>query len=282
MAFTGFNLSNASSIYYGSTPVREVWKGSTKIWPNAQPLVGTPTITSIDSGYWGLGSPDDTGYMANVNFNTVQGAISYTCHFGNKEITVSKEFVDEVGFGSTGDFFTYPYSGGQTVNVYMTATNGVDTVTSSTVSHTITADGPTYALINLQVIKSTGVITWISTDALDEDVQVSLYISPIRYKDENGNYQVYKNVNDLNPLTINMDRGLQSGYVANMHSLLADYSYVYSDFESYPYGQVDSDGTLFCSTYSNASGGSKWYHYADSGQVVELVNDMAFEYLDQY
>lgn len=277
MAFTGFNLSNASSIYYGSTPVREVWKGSTKIWPLTPPLVGVPTITNISSGFWGTGYPDDTGYMANVSFNTVQGAISYTCHFGNKEITLS---VDETG-GSTGDFFTYPHTGGETVNVYMTATNGVDTVTSSTVSHTIIADGPTnYALINLQIFKS-GAIIWISTDALDEDAQVSLYISPIRYKDEHGNYQVYKSIHD-GPLTLNMTRGLQSGSVANMHDILADFSYVFSDFESYPYGQVDSGGTIFCSTYSNGDGGSKWYHYADSGQVVELVNDMAFEYLYQY
>lgn len=278
MAFTGFNLSGASSIYYGSTPVREVWKGSTKIWPLTPPLVGVPTITNISSGFWGTGYPDDTGYMANVSFNTVQGAISYTCHFGNKEITLS---VDETG-GSTGDFFTYPHTGGETVNVYMTATNGVDTVTSSTVSHTITADGPVYALIDLHVIKSTGVLFWTSTDALDEDVQVSLFISPIRYKDENGNYQVYKNAHGNNPLTLNMSRGLQSGDFANMHSLLDDYSYVYSNFESYPYGQVNSGDGLFCSTYSNAGGGSKWYYHADSGQVVELVNDMAFEDLDQY
>lgn len=179
MAFTGFNLSNASSIYYGSTPVREVWKGSTKIWPLTPPLVGVPTITSIDSGYWGPGD-----WMAKVLFNEVQGAVSYTCHFGNVTHTITQAEVEEIGFGSTGDFYIYPYSGGQTVNVYMTATNGVDTVTSSTISHTITDDGPVvendiYIYISVDY---DGSITWQSSERIYTSVgfgPLTFYLSPI-------------------------------------------------------------------------------------------------------
>ena len=187
MAFTGFNLSNASSIYYGSTPVREVWKGSTKIWPLTappSPLVGVPTITSVGSGFLGLGSPYDTGWMANVNFNEVQGAVSYTCHFGNVTHTITQSEVEQIGFGSTGDFFIYPYVGGETVNVYMTATNGVSTVSSSTVSHYIEPDGPVVGndiYISISVLFD-GSITWQSSDIIYTGVGFgpqTFYLSPI-------------------------------------------------------------------------------------------------------
>ena len=76
---TGFDLSTASAVYYGSTPVSAIYKGSTKLWPpQAWHKVGTSIDLSTTGGTWNgytwtrqrvLNTSGTRRYISRINFD---------------------------------------------------------------------------------------------------------------------------------------------------------------------------------------------------------------------
>ena len=83
---TGFDLSTISAAYLGSTPINEIYFGSTKIWPTVAPFVsqdfdytGTVQDITLQAGYykiqcWGAqGGSNEAGTWNNQSLSSQNG-----------------------------------------------------------------------------------------------------------------------------------------------------------------------------------------------------------------